>query len=633
MEGPQQIEDIATFAARAEKWLRSVRLPRAARTRQWGEGEFDVTVFHDLEPDVELAAPRRARRLAPREAGRGLRRHRGAGRVRRRRADARPRSRLHRARGRLRGAERPRAVRGHDPPRRPDDRRLRDARTAGALRPPLPARRRVLLPALLRAGRRERPGRPGAHAPPATATTGCSTARRSGPPTPASRRGVSPSAEPTRTSPSTRAHRVPRAHPQPGPGGPTHQADERRGLLQRGVLRSARPIADDLRIGDVGDGWKVALTVLGFERETSGSSGRRGGDFEDLLGLARAMGRTDEPAVRQDLARVYSRERNLEWTRARTAAEAADARAGRGTGGFGGEAAVDAVDDRRVSGRGPPPRPCAHGGHRRVGHVRLERPRARRPGLPHRRWVDEIQRNIIGERVLGSALGAARRSGHPIQRDQGRSRHSAGADDAHATCRPSATSRMRVETSMSPASRARSECRVQGTVTGAHRMDERGETDERARRERLAGVAGRRRSPAAQWDRRRRCSRTRAPRGCSRTRPGAPRARVVAPGRWWLTSAPASGLASSQRQTAEMTWPRISGSPGSSSARAGDHDVVHRRQHLPKSRLEQLVLAGEVVVDRGRCHTGLGRHGLDAGVGEALPREHPDGGVDDRAAA
>ena len=85
------------------------------------------------------------------------------------------------------------------------------------------------------------------------------------------------------------------------------------------------PIADELRIGPVGDGWKVALTVLGFERETSGSSGRRGGDFQDLLGLARAMDRTAEPAVRQDLAGVYTREKNLEWTRARTAAEAAAA--------------------------------------------------------------------------------------------------------------------------------------------------------------------------------------------------------------------------------------------------------------------------------------------------------------------
>ena len=47
--------------------------------------------------------------------------------------------------------------------------------------------------------------------------------------------------------------------------------------------------------------------MLGFERESSGSHGRRGGTFDDLLGLARAGRRADEPTVRQELARVYSR--------------------------------------------------------------------------------------------------------------------------------------------------------------------------------------------------------------------------------------------------------------------------------------------------------------------------------------
>ena len=49
------IEDVNVLTARAEQWLRPVRPPRQAGTRHWGEGEFDVTVFHDLEPDVELA--------------------------------------------------------------------------------------------------------------------------------------------------------------------------------------------------------------------------------------------------------------------------------------------------------------------------------------------------------------------------------------------------------------------------------------------------------------------------------------------------------------------------------------------------------------------------------------------------
>ncbi|HQV56899.1 MAG TPA: acyl-CoA dehydrogenase family protein, partial [Ilumatobacteraceae bacterium] len=51
-------------------------------------------------------------------------------------------------------------------------------------------------------------------------------------------------------------------------------------------------IPDSYRIGNVGEGWKVAVTVLAHERNSSGGSGRRGGDFNDLLGLAIATGRT-----------------------------------------------------------------------------------------------------------------------------------------------------------------------------------------------------------------------------------------------------------------------------------------------------------------------------------------------------
>jgi alkylation response protein AidB-like acyl-CoA dehydrogenase len=69
-------------------------------------------------------------------------------------------------------------------------------------------------------------------------------------------------------------------------------------------------VPDSARLGDVGAGWKVALTTLGFERRNSSASGGAstvGGSWEQLLGLARWLGVTDDRLVRQRLASLYTR--------------------------------------------------------------------------------------------------------------------------------------------------------------------------------------------------------------------------------------------------------------------------------------------------------------------------------------
>ena len=83
----------------------------------------------------------------------------------------------------------------------PTARRTRSDRYAAEML----ARRGDLVPALLRAGRRLRPRRPAHHAVNATATTGSSTARRSGPPARTTATGASWSPAPIPTCPSTRA--------------------------------------------------------------------------------------------------------------------------------------------------------------------------------------------------------------------------------------------------------------------------------------------------------------------------------------------------------------------------------------------------------------------------------------------
>ena len=76
-------------------------------------------------------------------------------------------------------------------------------------------------------------------------------------------------------------------------------------------------IPDRLRLGDVGAGWKVALTTLGFERGDRTAVGV-GGSWAQVRDLARWSGRSDDPLVRQALAELYARRRitELVWQRA-----------------------------------------------------------------------------------------------------------------------------------------------------------------------------------------------------------------------------------------------------------------------------------------------------------------------------
>ena len=75
----------------------------------------------------------------------------------------------------------------------------------------------------------------------------------------------------------------------------------------------------DRVVGDVHDGWRVAMTTLTAERTAIGSGGRVG--TREVLDLARRLGRTTDPMLRQEIARVHAREMVQRWTvyRVRTA--------------------------------------------------------------------------------------------------------------------------------------------------------------------------------------------------------------------------------------------------------------------------------------------------------------------------
>jgi alkylation response protein AidB-like acyl-CoA dehydrogenase len=62
-------------------------------------------------------------------------------------------------------------------------------------------------------------------------------------------------------------------------------------------------------IGGVNNGWKVAMTTLGFERGTSSTTGHRRfqKEFDEILHLAQERGSNRDPLIRQRLARSWSK--------------------------------------------------------------------------------------------------------------------------------------------------------------------------------------------------------------------------------------------------------------------------------------------------------------------------------------
>ncbi len=165
------------------------------------------------------------------------------------------------------------------------------------------------------------------------------------------------------------------------------------------VFLSGVRLADEYRIGEVGQGWKVALTVLGHERATSGNS-RRGGGFDELVMLARHLDRTDEPLVRQGLARAYELQKVRDWTRARAMAQA------KATGSSGPGGSIRKLmwtqamtQTSEVAGHLLGPALIADTGE--WGTYGWGEHVLGAPGYRIAGGTDEIQRNIIGERVLG----------------------------------------------------------------------------------------------------------------------------------------------------------------------------------------------------------------------------------------
>jgi len=159
-------------------------------------------------------------------------------------------------------------------------------------------------------------------------------------------------------------------------------------------------VPDTARLGDVNEGWRVALTTLGFERAAR-SGGTGGADmFGRLLDLARHLGRTDDPLVRQHLASVYVHGRLRSMNRRRAGARL---RAGGVPGPEGSISklmltqGLQEVADTAALLLGP--RLGADSGE--WGTYAWSEFVNGVPGFRIAGGSDEIQRNIIAERALG----------------------------------------------------------------------------------------------------------------------------------------------------------------------------------------------------------------------------------------
>ncbi len=88
-------------------------------------------------------------------------------------------------------------------------------------------------------------------------------------------------------------------------------------------LTDARCPKDNV-IGGVNNGWKVAMTTLGFERGTSATTSYRRfrKEFNEILQLAQASGAADDPLIRQRLARAWSKIKIMEINGYRTLTDA-----------------------------------------------------------------------------------------------------------------------------------------------------------------------------------------------------------------------------------------------------------------------------------------------------------------------
>jgi alkylation response protein AidB-like acyl-CoA dehydrogenase len=166
-------------------------------------------------------------------------------------------------------------------------------------------------------------------------------------------------------------------------------------------------VPDTDRIGTPGAGWKVAITTLAHERASIGA-GWGSVTPAELGALARRRGAATDPAVRARLARVVA---DLEVSRLSNLRAKAAARSGRPPGPEGSGAKLrNSQVLRELSNLALD----LEGAEGLTGASEWQTLFLTGPSFGIRGGTDEIQRNIMGERVLGLPPEPRVDKGHPF---------------------------------------------------------------------------------------------------------------------------------------------------------------------------------------------------------------------------
>jgi acyl-CoA dehydrogenase len=161
-------------------------------------------------------------------------------------------------------------------------------------------------------------------------------------------------------------------------------------------------VPDANRVGEAGSGWRAVLTTLMSERAAVGSGKTSSAmDTTDLLiELARHVDRTEDPVVRQRLAEVVTHKRVLEWLTLRAEAAVAN---GKERGAEGSIVKLmSSRQNRRIANlAGELVGPAFTADTGEWGTYSWAGYLCSTPGLRIAGGTDEIQHNILGERILG----------------------------------------------------------------------------------------------------------------------------------------------------------------------------------------------------------------------------------------
>ncbi len=176
-------------------------------------------------------------------------------------------------------------------------------------------------------------------------------------------------------------------------------------------------------VGGLNNGWAVAMTTLGFERGSSATTGHRRFESElnHIIELARANGSIEDPLVRQGLARCYSKVQIMRVNGLRSLATVLSGKKDRGVTALGAtnkmfwseyhqEVMKLAMDILGMEGQillGDPSAEESVPGYGRRRTSERYPANALQSSFFFSRsetiWggTSQIQRNIVGERVLG----------------------------------------------------------------------------------------------------------------------------------------------------------------------------------------------------------------------------------------